>query len=258
MDPYLEGYLWPDVHAALAGAMRQRLVPLVRPRYTVRLAVYVAEDASPEAEVGIMYPDVEVLQVAGARRENPPSLSSGLSEAISARITPPSLTIPVLDAVEVRLVTVEVRNTATNALVTAIEIVSPVNKTGDGLTKYRRKRQRLHRAGVHLLELDLIRRGSRAVTHPRIPPVPYLVALTRAEAITTEVWPIRLQGILPVVPVPLHAPDADVELDLQETLATAYETAAYELSIDYQSPPPPPAFSEDDTRWMADLLRWNS
>ncbi|MFQ5873193.1 MAG: DUF4058 family protein [Dehalococcoidia bacterium] len=40
MDPYLEGYLWPDVHQALASKIRQQLTPLVRPRYTVRLGVY--------------------------------------------------------------------------------------------------------------------------------------------------------------------------------------------------------------------------
>jgi hypothetical protein len=56
----------------------------------------------------------------------------------------------------------------------------------------------------------------------------------------------------------LHAADADVALGLQATLATVYEIAAYELSIDYQTPPPPPAFSEDDTRWMGDLLQWNA
>lgn len=40
MDPYLEGYLWTDVHNALASKIRQLLVPLLRPRYTARLEVY--------------------------------------------------------------------------------------------------------------------------------------------------------------------------------------------------------------------------
>ncbi len=40
MDPYLEGYLWADVHNALASKIRQLLVPLLRPRYTARLEVY--------------------------------------------------------------------------------------------------------------------------------------------------------------------------------------------------------------------------
>ncbi len=47
MDPYLEGYLWPDVHNALANKIRQHLTPQLRPRYTARLGVYVVEDTAP-------------------------------------------------------------------------------------------------------------------------------------------------------------------------------------------------------------------
>lgn len=39
MNPYLEGYLWADVHNALASKIRQLLVPLLRPRYTARLEI---------------------------------------------------------------------------------------------------------------------------------------------------------------------------------------------------------------------------
>ena len=54
MDPYLEGYLWPDVHSALANKIRQILAPQVRPKYTVRLEIYLTEDPNPEGEVGIL------------------------------------------------------------------------------------------------------------------------------------------------------------------------------------------------------------
>lgn len=33
MDPYLEGYLWPDVHNAFANKIPQQLTPQLRPRY---------------------------------------------------------------------------------------------------------------------------------------------------------------------------------------------------------------------------------
>lgn len=36
MDLYLEGYLWPDVHHALANKIWQQLAPKIRPSYTVR------------------------------------------------------------------------------------------------------------------------------------------------------------------------------------------------------------------------------
>ena len=51
----------PDVHNALANKIRQLLTPLLRPRYTARLGIYVVEDTAPEGDIGIMYPDVEVM-----------------------------------------------------------------------------------------------------------------------------------------------------------------------------------------------------
>ena len=111
MDPYLEGHLWPDVHQALASKLRQQLAPLVRPRYIVRLAVYVVEDTTPEGEIGIMYPDVEVIK-ARPRRPSPLEAPGGMAEAeTTARRTTASLTIPLP---QVRLATVAIRDVAHN------------------------------------------------------------------------------------------------------------------------------------------------
>ena len=44
MDPYLEGYLWPDVHQALAAKIRQQLAPRLRPRYVTRLGLAVLRE----------------------------------------------------------------------------------------------------------------------------------------------------------------------------------------------------------------------
>ena len=62
MDPYLEGYLWPDVHQALAAKIRQQLAPRLRPRYVTRLGLAVLSEDPDEAEVKIMFPDIEVLR----------------------------------------------------------------------------------------------------------------------------------------------------------------------------------------------------
>ena len=85
--------------------------------------------------------------------------------------------------------TVEIRDVATGRLVTAIEIVSPINRRGDGLRQYRRKRQGFAKANVHLLEIDLIRRGRRVVPGSGVPACDYLVSLTRARAAATDLWP---------------------------------------------------------------------
>jgi hypothetical protein len=249
MDPYLEGHLWPDVHSALAGKLRAALTPLIRPRYTARLAISVIEDIAPGDEIGIMYPDVEVLRKGGAGTQPP------RQPAFADSASPATLTIPVTQPIEVRLVNIEIRDAAQQQLVTAIEILSPVNKREPGLTQYRQKRQRLYEAGVHLLELDLIRRGTRPLMHPRIPEVPYLVTLTRAHSGLTDVWALDLRTPLPTVPVPLRPPDDDVLLDLQAALSAAYDEAAYDLSIDYTQPPPPPALPAGEAEWARSLRR---
>jgi hypothetical protein len=255
IDPYLEGYLWPDVHHALASKIRQQLTPKLRPRYTARLEVYVVEDSLPESEIGILYPDVEVMQVRqrGEAVANTTSRATPASSAFVA-VTPAPLTLPIFQPIAVRIVSVEIRDTAQNVLVTCIEILSPVNKREPGLTAYRQKRQRLYQAGVHLIELDFLRRGTRPFAHPRLPEVYYAIALTRAGSGVMDVWPLRLQDSLPTIPVPLRSPDPDVPLELPQVMADIYDEAAYDLSIDYSQPPPPPGLSEADAGWMQTLL----
>lgn len=255
MDPYLEGYLWPDVHQALASKIRQQLTPLLRPRYTARLAISVIEDSTPESDIGIMYPDVEVLHKGAPDAPSLPAPRPLVrAEATQRTPTPAALALPVLMPIEVRLVSVEIRDTAQDQLVTGIEILSPVNKREPGLTAYRRKRQRLYQAGVHLLELDFVRRGTHPYTHPRLPSAAYLITLTRAHAQVTEVWPLSVRDPLPLIPVPLLPPDEDVVLDLPAALTAIYEEAAYDLSIDYSQPPPPPDLAEAEQQWMRTLL----
>jgi hypothetical protein len=253
MDPYLEGYLWPDVHHRLATQICRQLAPRLKPRYVARLEITVVEDVSFEAEVGLMYPDVEIVaasQRAALREPAPAWAEADVAQAeAEPEITPPLI----IRAPEIRLAAVEVRDAARNELVTCIEIVSPVNKREPGLTGYRQKRDRLRRAGVHLLEIDLIRRGVRLPAPSRVSSAPYLVTLIRAQTHTWELWPIKLQDRLPTVPIPLRAPDPDVPLDLPAALKAIYEEAAYELSIDYSLSPPPPPLSAEETGWLKAL-----
>lgn len=252
MDPYLEGYLWVDVHNALANKIRQQLAPKIQPGYTVRLEVYLVQDTAPESEIGILYPDVEVLRQKSTVSSSMRSLSS--TETGNLLVTPAPLTLPLIPPVEVRIASVEIRDTASNTLVTSIEILSPVNKREPGIMPYRQKRQRLYNANVHLIEIDLLRRGTRPFAHPRLPAMPYLVTLTRAQAQEVEVWPIALPDPLPVIPVPLRPPDVDVPLDLAAALRDIYDEAFYNLSIDYRQSPPKPALTEGDLAWMEALL----
>lgn len=260
MDPYLEGYLWPDTHHRLATQISDQLMPLLRPRYVARIEVQVVADETPETEIGIMYPDVEIVHAHPAIAAPPDRVErstapvgGGVRTADAPAFTPASVSVPWLE-VELRLATVEIRDTAQNQLVTSIEILSPINKREPGLSKYREKRRRLHEAQVHLLEIDLLRRGQRPLAHPRLPSSAYLIALTRAQVGFADVWSINLPDVLPVVPVPLRAPDADVSLDLALAFTAIYDRAAYDLSLNYHEPPPPPPLTETEQAWLNQRL----
>ena len=245
MDPYLEAGLWPDVHNALSGKLRAFLAPQLRPKYAARLEIYVVEDTSPESEIGILYPDVEVFQIRQRTLTPEPAIRQS-----NIATTPAQLTLPVIQPVEIRVPTVEIRDTTNNVLVSCIEILSPANKREPNITDYRKKRLRLYNANVHLIEIDLLRRGTRPFNHPRLPDVPYLVTLTRAGSGVIDVWFMTLQDTLPTIPVPLLLPDPDAVLDLQAAMNAIYDEAGYDLSIDYTQTPPPPAFSKADIEWM--------
>lgn len=248
MDPYLEGYLWPDVHNSLAAKIRQTLVPHVRPKYAVRLNIYVVEDTSPESDMGIMYPDVELFSTEKIRLKEP---EVGYGNNFT---TPSSYILPIIEPVEVQIPVIEIYDTERNRLVTSIEVLSPVNKREPGLQAYRRKRRQLYESGVNLLEIDLLRRGVRVIPQT-VPACHYLIALTRAGIKQTELWTQLLQFPLPIVPIPLLPEDKDVPLNLQKTVESVYEEAAYELSIDYSKPPPPPAMSESEATWVQKTTR---
>ncbi len=132
MDPWLEGYIWPDVHQELASAIRALLAPQISPKYVARIAIATIMDNDPESEVGITYPDVEVLK----RRD---ILEEPVATYGNVTLTEPTLLTPYKLPIMLRLPVVEVRDTANNTLVTAIEILSPVNKRNPNLVDDRKK-----------------------------------------------------------------------------------------------------------------------
>jgi hypothetical protein len=70
-----------------------------------------------------------------------------------------------------------------------------------------------------------------------------------------SLWPTQLRDRLPLIPVPLRAPDPDVRLDLQEVLHRIYDAAGYAKFI-YDSDPAP-ALSPADDAWARSLLPTN-
>jgi hypothetical protein len=58
-------------------------------------------------------------------------------------------------------------------------------------------------SNVHLIEIDLLRRGTRHFNHPRLPETTYLVRVTGVQSGAVEVWSIRLQDSQPTIPIDL-------------------------------------------------------
>src|SRR5262249_25432594 len=110
---------------------------------------------------------------------------------------------------------------------------------------------------THLVEIDLLRVGTRYPTTELLPEAPYFVFVSRAESegrSKVEVWPIRLEEPLPSIAVPLLPGDPDVTLDLQAALTTEYDIVGYDQLVDYSQPPPGPLTAQQ-LAWVEDRLR---
>jgi len=228
MDPYLEGALWTTFHFAFGAEIVRELAPRLRPRYLVLpVERFVTETSDDVAITTSIYPDVGVAKGA---REAPASY------AASTAATPLHLATIIPEAVP--HVSIEIRDTANRRLVTAIEILSPTNKRGEGRIEYLSKRRRILLSTAHLLEIDLLRQGQRVPMQQPLPPSEYVILLSRAdERPMTGVWPVTSSQPLPVVPIPLLPGDPDALLDLQQTFTAVYDLLGYDLAIDYAQPP---------------------
>lgn len=155
---------------------------------------------------------------------------------------------------------VQIYSTEFGDLVTSIELLSPFNKQPRlGLSRYQHKRRKLLQAPVHLIEIDLLRGGTRPGPEVQEPPLAaeYVLLVNRAaagEVRTSEIWPVARNQTLPIIPVPLLAPDPDVPLDLRAALDHIYERARYGWRIDYHQPVPPPELRPEMVAWLKDYL----
>lgn len=245
MDPYLEGDLWTTVHTDLCAEIARQLAPKLRPKY-VALSTRRVVRAPPDESEGLSgqrFPDVGVLTSHSA------STSTGAAVVSAPLILPTSFPEPIPH------LSIEIRDVAERRLVTCIEVLSPTNKRGPGREEYMGKRFQILSGDAHLVEIDLLRIGTRFPTGKPLPAAPYFVFISRAERRQeVEVWSIALEKPLSIVPIPLLPDDPPVSLDLQQALTVVYDIIGYDELIDYAQAPAGP-LTPTETALVEEQLR---
>ncbi len=250
MDPYLEQF-WPDLHASLIIYMRDQIEEQLPGNFIARVEERVVLETEEDAHV--YYPDVKITERPGRGFPGGTAVSRGsVVEPVIVRYRPEPATETFINILGPG---------PAQRLITVIELLSLTNKlAGPGQRQYQSKQEELAKAGVSLVEIDLLRLGRRvlSVAPSRIPPR----ARTTYQACVRKGWqldefavyPIPLRNPLPAIAIPLRRKDAEVRLELQAVLEQAYRKGRYFLTIDYAQPPDPP-LSSVDAKWARSLFK---
>lgn len=246
MDPYAEArQWWKGLHTQLIGKLSTDLLPpLLAPAY------YVDAERSlqvfTESEV---VPDVEVVQTMPTSGVRPSGI--GLPVAEATVVVSES---PALEDEEEQESAIFVREAISERLVTVIEILSYSNKTPgeEKRAQYLSKRRGLLRAGVHLVEIDLLRWGQRVAAG--LPAQPYHILVSRADDRPhARVWSFGLDQPIPDAPLPLISPDEHVPIPLQSAFEAIYAARNFRARLDYSREPEGPLTAQERAHVRARL-----
>jgi Protein of unknown function (DUF4058) len=248
MDPYLEvPAVWSDFHLTLIVTMRAELNKRLPDRYFAAADRHVrVEETEAETQIVLGKPDVYVTE------ENEPEKSPPAG-SVTMVAAPRTVILPLRERKgKPYLRIVDYRN---KRLVTAIELLSPGNKTpGPSRDAYLAKRDDYPAAGVNLVEIDLLRGGERLPLGRRKLPLfdYYLLTCRAVELPCAGFWPMTVRDAFPPMRVPLD-PGEDVELPIRACLDRAYDEGRYAREIDYTEAPVSP-LRKADVAWARKLV----
>jgi len=261
MDPYLERH-WGDVHQRLITYICDQIQTALPSDLRARMQerVYIE---SPDWRHEY-YPNVRVIErpVGRASRGGTAVAEPATIAQVDEGVPPPAE--PIVIRLETEPVTegyIEIVDVKTgHRVVTSIEVLSPANKqAGESQRLFLQKRDDMKRAGVNIVEIDLLRGGDRVlmVSPERIPPshrTDYQVGAWRAsQPGSFWVYKAPLRERLPVIPIPLRPTDSDALLDIQAVVDQCYRNGGYD-DIDYTGEPEP-RLKKADAAWADTLLR---
>jgi hypothetical protein len=247
MDPYLETpAFWSDFHASFITYWRDALADQLPDAYEARIDERVnLVELRPE-KIKRVEPDIAIA------RAGQSAPSNGGTGAI-ATLEP--VTIPLIIEEEKRETYIEILHRPERSLVAVLELLSPSNKEEPGWGAYLAKRNAVLHHPVHLVELDLLRAGRRLPLEQPYPAGHYYALVARAEQRPDcQVYHWTVRQPLPIIPIPLRAPDLDIGIDLEQVFTTTYERGRYARALDY-SKSPPYTFDEIDQAWVLEQAR---
>ena len=250
MDPYLENpILWTGVHSGLINAIRSQIAPALRPRYIVSIEERVVIDVPTQQCV----PDLWIQKTSRTLRSDGTLPDVVLEEPMVMQFANDPVREPYIEILD-RYQDLQV--------VTVLELLSPINKTaGPGREQYLKKRSETLNSSTHLVEIDLLRTGTRShdFTEAQLRTLgafDYLISINRSQGLQhqasrtrVELFPCQLRKRLPAFGLPLVPPDPDVALDLQAALDRVYEEGSYMLRINYTQPCLP-SLMDEDQEWV--------
>ena len=250
MNPYLEDLgLWPDVHQSLMVRLRDYLAPRLRPDYrvTIQERVYVVSEPNVGGSKDARIPDVAILSATAPTRRDRASEGLALAEPVVVQL--PRMELE-------KQLYLEIVRVGSRAIITAVELLSPTNKSGSGRRVYQAKRGQILYSTTHLVEIDLLRAGQPMPVLTPLPASHYriLVADARRTEHVGDLYPFGIRQTTPNIVMPLAEGDEGIAVDLQSVIDGVYEAGSFDLDIDYERDPEPP-LSDDDRVWLDDLLR---
>jgi hypothetical protein len=248
MDPFLEHpAYWLDFHATFINYWREAIADKLPVHYEASLGerVYLVEHDPEARKLG--YPDLAVTQ----SETRVPSRSP----ARTATATLEPVTIPLIIPEGPRQAYIEILYQPDRSLVTALELLSPTNKEGDGRAEYLAKRRALLNQKVSVGELDLLQGGRRVSLEKPLPPADCYYLLARADQRPDcQVYFWSLRQPLPRLPIPLRDPDPDLLIDLGAVFTTAYDRGRFGRRLNYLGPLPVRLPARDKS-WVQSVLR---
>jgi Protein of unknown function (DUF4058) len=250
MNPYLEHpALWPEVHSRLIVALADALNPQILPKYRAAIDQRIYSiDGSDALLVGI--PDVTVERRAGTAST---ARGSTLGQPAIATV-PLQVTVPM--PIEIREQYLEIREVASQTVVTAVELLSPSNKrTRQGRAAYEEKRLRILGSRTHLVEIDLLRSGEPMAVLDSQGEFDYRILVSRGDQRPrAELYGFAVTDAIPAFSLPLKVPDDEPVVDLNVLIHQLYERGGYDVVIDY-SLAPSPALGPELAAWLDNLCK---